>query len=276
MTNKSLSCIYFSPTGTTKAIVENISQGINAEQVDMIDITKPSDRENMPLKFKNDIVMLATPVYYGRVPELLASCFSKLKGEQSLVILVAVYGNRAYDNALIELHDIALAGGFTPLAAGAFIGEHSYSSFDYPIAQNRPDDIDVRKAGEFGAAIREKLQNLESLENLPSLAIPGGQAPYIEAKNLNMIKQARAVVAFTPETDTTKCTQCGECAKSCPTGAISPDDPTQTDRWQCIICFACVKNCPEKARQMNEPNFQTAIQGLYKMCLERKEAEVYL
>jgi len=272
---QSISCVYFSPTGTTKAIAESIAQGINAEFVEMVDITKRSYRESQSLTFKDDIVVLATPVYYGRVPEEIISYLTVLKAEQTPVVLVVVYGNRAIEDALKELHDIAVAGKLIPLAGGVFVAEHSYSSSVYPIAPGRPDDIDLKKAREFGAAVREKFQNLNSLERLTSLVIPG-QAPYIEPKNLNMIKEARSVVALTPETDTSKCTQCGECAEACPTGAISPDDVTQTDKWQCLICFACVKTCPQEARQMNEPNFQDAIQMLHQNCQERKEPECYL
>jgi len=201
---QSISCVYFSPTGTTKAIAESIAQGINAEFVEMVDITKRSYRESQSLTFKDDIVVLATPVYYGRVPEEIISYLTVLKAEQTPVVLVVVYGNRAIEDALKELHDIAVAGKLIPLAGGVFVAEHSYSSSVYPIAPGRPDDIDLKKAREFGAAVREKFQNLNSLERLTSLVIPG-QAPYIEPKNLNMIKEARSVVALTPETDTSKC-----------------------------------------------------------------------
>lgn len=275
MNIQSVSCVYFSPTGTTKAIVESISQGINAERVEVIDITKQANREGRSLNFGNEIVILATPVYYGRVPEVVASYLTTFKANRTPVVLVVVYGNRAYDDALRELHDIAVADKFIPVAGGAFVAEHSYSSALYPIAPGRPDDIDIRKAHEFGAAVREKLQNLRSLEGLASITIPG-HAPYIEPVNLNMIKKARSVVPLTPGTDTSKCTQCGQCAEVCPTGAISPDDVTQTDRWQCLICFACVKGCPEGARQMSEPNFKAAIQALQQNCKDRKEPELYL
>jgi ferredoxin len=190
-------------------------------------------------------------------------------------VLVVVYGNRAYDDALKELHDIAVADNFIPVAGGTFVAEHSYSSTDYPIAPGRPDDIDIQKAQEFGTAVRDKLQNLRSLEGLASISIPG-KAPYIEPVNLNMIKKARSVVALTPETDISKCTQCGLCIKVCPTGAISSEDFTLTNRWQCLICFACVKSCPEEARQLNEPNFKAAIQALQQNCQDRKEPEFYL
>ena len=49
------------------------------------------------------------------------------------------YGNRDYEDALVELYDLALSLGLTPFAAGAFIGEHSYSTPEMPVAEGRPD-----------------------------------------------------------------------------------------------------------------------------------------
>jgi ferredoxin/flavodoxin len=275
MNTETVSCVYFSPTGTTKTIVESISAGINADRVEAIDITKQPVREGQPLKFGNQVVILATPVYYGRVPEVAAAYFSKLKAQQTAAVPVVVYGNREYEDALKELHDIAVSGKFIPVAGGVFVAEHSYSSSTTPIAPGRPDDMDVQKAREFGAAVREKLQNLASLAHLTPFKIPG-QTPYIEPKSLNMIKTARSAVALAPESDASKCTRCGQCAEACPTGAISADDVTQTDRWKCLICFACVKSCPEEARQMNDPHFKEAIQMLHQNCQKRKEPEWYL
>ncbi len=272
---KSVRCVCFSPTGTTRTIAENIVQGIRPERMDMLDITKKSQRNGQPLLGKDDIVILTTPVYYGRVPEEILPYLTSLKAAQTPVVLVVVYGNRAFEDALTELHDIAVDADCIPVAAGAFVAEHSYSSKRYPIAPNRPDETDIRKAQEFGAAIRKKLQNVESSGYLAAITIPG-QSPYIEPVNLNMIKEARSVVALTPETDASKCTHCGQCAEVCPTGAISPEDVTQTDRWQCLICFACVKICQEEARQMNEPNFQSAIQALHQNRQDRKEPEIFL
>lgn len=275
MNVRSVSCIFFSPTGTTKAITESIARGIEPERTEMMDATKRSLRGEHPPNLRSDLVILATPVYYGRVPEEAASYFAALTAERTPAVLVVVYGNREFDDALIELRDIAAARGFIPVAGGAFIAEHSFSSSTHPIAQGRPDSSDLHKARQFGAAVREKLRGMESLQTMSALTVPG-KVPYIEPKSLMMIKEARATVSFTPETDTALCTQCGKCAEVCPTGAISPDDPTKTDKWQCLICFACVKSCPEGARKMKDPFFCARIQELHRTCQERKEPELYL
>lgn len=270
---QTISCVYFSPTGTTRAIVENIASGIQAEQIDIMDFTKRSQRSRYA--FDNEIVILGAPVYYGRVPEEVTDFLIKLTANQTPVVLVVVYGNRAYDDALKELYDIAKARGFIPIAGGAFIGEHSYSSSAYPIAQGRPDSIDLKKARAFGNEVSKKILRLDSVEKA-TLAVVPGNFPYIEPKTLNLIKEARKIVSYAPETDTNLCIKCGKCNEVCPTGAVPPNEPIKTDKWQCIICHACIKSCPSGARQMKNESFDAKIKWLYDICQSRKEPEWYL
>jgi ferredoxin/flavodoxin len=271
---KTVSCVYFSPTGTTKAIVENIALGMGAENIDVVDCTKRYHRGARA--FDKEIVIMGTPVYYGRVPEEAADLLARFTGKNAYAVVVVVYGNRAYDDSLKELFDIAVAQGFTPIAGAAFIGEHSYSSSAYPIAAGRPDQSDLDKARVFGRSIRKKLVQLESPEKeTKDLTMPG-HVPYIEAKNLALAKQERNTISLTPEPDTALCTRCGKCAEVCPTGAISPDDPGNIDKWQCLICFACVKNCPSGARRLINERLDARIKELSRACQSRKEPEWYL
>jgi len=272
---KSILCICFSPTGTTKTIMENIAQGIQPEKIEMMDCTNRSIREGDSFGLTNDMVILAVPVYYGRVPEEVVPFLKTLSAQATPVVLAVVYGNREYEDALIELHDITVEQGFIPVAAGAFIAEHSYSNPSRKIAHARPDVGDIKKAQAFGSKIREKLKTIDSFDDMEKISVPGN-IPYIEPENLNMIKQVRNTLSFTPETDTDKCIQCNLCAEVCPTRAINSEDISKIDKWQCIICFACVKNCPSEAKQMTDPHFNEAIQQLQKACLDRKEPEMYL
>ncbi|MCP4579201.1 MAG: 4Fe-4S dicluster domain-containing protein [Deltaproteobacteria bacterium] len=271
---QTISCICFSPTGTTKIIAEHIAKGMGAERIEMMDCTKRSEREKLKGAFKDDPVILATPVYYGRVPEEIAPFFAKLSAQKTPVVLAVVYGNREYEDALKELHDIAVADGFIPVAGGAFIAENSYSTADRPIAQGRPDADDLAKVEAFGARVREKFELLDSPDSADALKVPGN-VPYVTHQNLLMIKEARKSVPLTPETDAELCTQCGRCVEVCPSGTVSLDEEVLTDRWRCSICFACIRNCPTGARQMTEPNFAKAIQQLAGICRERKEPEFF-
>lgn len=272
---QSVSCVCFSPTGTTRTIITNIAQGMQVEKIELIDCTNRSEREGKSVAFYDDVVILATPVYYGRIPEEVVPFLKTIIASNTAVILVVVYGNRKYDDALLELHDISVAQGFIPVAGGAFIAEHSYSTPVRPIAPGRPDPVDIEKAKDFGRRIRKKLAAIKTLGDIEPITIPGN-VPYLEPRSLKMIKQARNTLSFTPETDSDKCTLCNLCAEICPTRAIDSDDVSRIDKWQCIICFACIKSCPSDAKQMTDPYFNEAIERLKTACQERKEPEMYL
>ncbi len=275
MNEQSISCVCFSPTGSTRRIAETIAQGLHSSRTKVIDVTRPAQRTGADTSFNGKCVILATPVYYGRVPEEAAAFLTSLKGEKACAILVVVYGNRAYEDALKELYDIAMERNFIPIAGAAFIAEHSYSTAVRPIAQGRPDENDLMKARSFGAEVLRKLRAFATGKEIPQLSVPGN-TPYIEPMNLNMLREARQHLQFTPETDSRLCNGCGQCAEVCPTEAISYEDTRIIDRWKCLICFACINYCQTEAKQMKDPHFNSAIEELYKACRERKEPEWYL
>ena len=47
------------------------------------------------------------PVYAGRVPALAVERLKGIKTSGVKCVIVAVYGNRAYEDALVEMQDIA-------------------------------------------------------------------------------------------------------------------------------------------------------------------------
>lgn len=272
---RTVTCVYFSPTGTTGRIVESIAAGMEGESTVVFDCTKRSRRAEVPGAFHDELVILAAPVYYGRVPGPAADCFAKLTGHSTPAVVVAVYGNRACDDALIELYDIAVERGFIPVAAGAFIGEHSFSTEALPMAPGRPDAEDLKAAREFGAAVRKELATRRSLETMAPLNVPGNR-PYIEPEGLYRLKQLRQSAAVTPETMEALCTRCNRCTEACPEDAIDRVDVTKTDKERCILCCACVRACPVGARYFAEPAFLPLLKKVQEMCRERKKARWYL
>lgn len=122
--------MYFSATGTTKVVVEliakTIGEGLNGT-VETIDFTLPIIREQKRRFTKDDIVVFGTPVYAGRVPNVLLNYIRSIEGNNAIAIPIVLFGNRNYDDALIELRNLLEEDGFNTIAAGAFVGEHAFS-----------------------------------------------------------------------------------------------------------------------------------------------------
>ncbi len=250
----SVTAVYFSPTGTSKKIMNAIINGIGAEDNEIIDITLPQTRKKDISLIKGDIVLIGVPVYEESIPKILNQFLTNLKGEDKPVVVVGVYGNISEGIVLNELYSIASESGFKVVAAATFIGEHSFSSKELPVAENRPDKNDLNKAVEFGQNIMKKMQKITNL-NDASIMIPQGKLPLI-AKVLP-VDSAR-LFTKKPDVDKSVCNHCNVCVRSCPVGAINKET-LEINEELCLRCFSCVKRCKKKARKIiYRPKFVVA------------------
>lgn len=254
--------VYYSPTNTGKKIVTAIMQGTGLEY-DYIDLTPPDSASKSYNVAKDALVIIAAPVYSGRIPGIALNRIKKVTGDGTPAVLVAMYGNRHYDDALIELKDVALELGFKAVAGAAFIGRHSFDAPETPIAPGRPDVSDIDKAKDFGAKIMEKISGLTEV---PDLEVYGNR-PY---------KEVGGGDPRSPETYAKTCILCGMCARVCPTGCVEVTDVVETDKTKCTACTACVQNCPTGARHWDHPGIQGAAKWLAAECSERREPEIFL
>jgi flavodoxin len=158
MENEKLNIIYFSPTEATKLVITSIADGIKFQIVKYVNLLKKDKIKKH--KFSNDeLIMIGVPVYSGRIPLTVIDRLRNFEADNAKVVLVVVYGNRHFDDALLELKDLTMELGFIPIAAGAFIGEHSFSSSEYHIAEERPNSKDIKFAKDFGKTIIEQIDN---------------------------------------------------------------------------------------------------------------------
>ncbi|MEJ2617506.1 MAG: hypothetical protein P8Z35_21310, partial [Ignavibacteriaceae bacterium] len=169
MVIKTLKLAYFSPTGTTRSIVQAVARGINQKNAVQIDVTKPNVRKKQLQTLKNDLLIVAVPVYIGRVPALLSEWLHAIKADKTPTVCIVVYGNRSYDDALLELKNILIKSGCIPIACAAYIGEHSYSSSETPIAEARPNASDLIHAEIFGYKINEKLLSVSTVDHISDI-----------------------------------------------------------------------------------------------------------
>ena len=249
--------ITFSPTGGTKRTADILASAI-AEQWDLINLLCPiPDIDLTP----DDICLIAVPSFGGRIPTTSAERLAKIHANGARAILVCVYGNRAYEDALLELRETLTSLGFRVVAAAAFIAEHSIVR---GVAAGRPDAADTQVAVDFGRAVLSKLsQPAEQWGEVPEVP---GNASYRE----------RPVMPVAPTTNE-DCGHCGSCASMCPVGAIPQDDPQSTDAEKCILCMRCVDICPCDARSLPAPML-AGMAARLEQCgaMAPKQPEVYL
>ena len=269
MNINSVKLIYYSPTHTTKRVLEGIAQGIRIDTVEKIDLTPP-ERSWESEEMRDELAIVGAPVYGGRIPPDAVHRLRRLKAYAVPAVIVVVYGNREYEDALLELKDICVEVGFIPVAGGVFIGENTanYALNDETakIAPGRPDSEDLMKASEFGRVVWRKVRDTRALDGLSPLQVPGN-FPY---------REWTKPPGTSPATQETLCTKCADCAKVCPTAAIVVGDQVMTDQDACIMCCACVKYCPTGARVCDHTWMKQAGEWLSANCRERKEPEIYV
>ncbi len=254
MNTKRIKVIYFSPTQTTEKIVEKLVAAIPNSEVEFNNITLLADRIKSPEKCTQDLVVIASPVYSGLAPKLFVDYLEKVKGEDTKVVVLAVYGNRSAGETCRQISELTTKNGFKTIAAAEFIGEHSFSDQEYPIAPGRPDTDDLNLAHMLGLKVSELLL-------MDSKAI--------DPEVLGAKPEQPKEILFTPPTVTDLCNDCGDCAAVCPVDIIA------TGGTECIGCGACVRICTKNARVFPEKINQYQIK-LNANCQARIEPKIFL
>ena len=255
-TGYSIYAVFFSPTGKSKAGAEAIAGEIGRKAVE-IDLTVRGHEPKKDDFGNRDIVVFGAPVYSGRLYKGAVERFAKLKGHDTPCIITVTYGNRDYDDALLELRDLVAAQGFAPFAGAALVAQHTYGD----IQAGRPNSADLLEDRTFAGRAIKKLA-----EEGPALVQVPGNRPY---------KEGGGGGKFRPRTNE-NCVQCGLCAANCPEGAIAGSDFSRIDNEKCIACFRCIKICPAHAKNMDVPEYNEFAANFTKRLSERRENQYYL
>ena len=247
--------IYFSPTGGVRRSARLLGArlGMVTEE---LDITAGAPERRFG---REELAVFAFPVYGGRIPAPMYERLKTLRGFQTPAVLLAVYGNRAVEDALLEMKDEINRAGFVSVAAAELIAPHSLCP---AFGSGRPDERDLRKIDKFGFALRDRLVLMLSPE---PVSLPGNR-PYRNYKGVPM----------KPSIARKKCSGCGACAAHCPVGAISLTSPEKTDKKRCISCMGCASVCPTGARSLSKRMRALAEINLKKVCSVRREPRFYL
>lgn len=251
-----ISIVYFSATYTTREIARLIASKFEYP-VKEYDITQLPFPNEVHLG-KTDLLIAAMPVYAGRIPPQAVGALNKFKGEGTPAVLACVYGNRDYDDALLELKDKVETNGFRSVAAGAFIARHSI----FPkVGTGRPDERDMDFIGNFAGKSMELLKGATDTDHFSKIQVKGNY-PYKVPGSISLHPKGKR-----------NCNWCGKCAGLCPVQAIPVEDPKKTDKEICISCGRCIVVCPQHARSFTGVLYKVVEHKFVKAYSARREPE---
>lgn len=258
-----LNIVFFSPTGSTKKALLDVAEGVNAAEIREYDLSRPAIRNQDHHFSATEMVLLGMPVYSGRIPSLFHH-YARMHGANTPLVCVAVYGNREYEDALLEMKRLGEGLGFICVAAAAFVAEHNLNP---RIATGRPDRDDLICRRSFGLRVREKMRTAGSSHVGMESDVPG-KYPYRKFHP----------IPFAPDLNG-QCIGCGLCARDCPVEAIDTNTFRMVRPDLCVFCYRCVSACPVSARGLNPVEKAILDQKLMtveKECRESKDNEEYL
>lgn len=242
--------LYFSPTGQTKRIVDFAANQF--ENSNSIDISL----EIKQYQFNaSDFCIVGVPSFAGRVPAIAIERLKSIQGKKTPVLLIVTYGNRAYDDTLLELKETLDNQGFQCIGAMAIVTQHSIVN---QYGKGKPTQADWNEIKEYMKTIKERLSSGFALLSVP------GNSPYKDVRPSAMHPQTSA-----------QCIQCGLCARKCPVQAISIKDSTIVDDKKCISCMRCVTLCPQHAKVCDENLLQSLAERLQPVCSLEKKNEFF-
>ena len=273
---KTVWAVYFSGTGTTEKVAVHLAKSLAGQlgaEYHAHDYTTPAGRVELSFG-PEDLVVLGTPVYAGRVPNLMLPYLQgSVHGDKTLAVPVVLYGNRDFDDGLIELRNVMADNGFCPVAGAAIVGEHAFSRI---LGAGRPDGEDMTLVDRLARETADKVKGLTAAPSEP-VAVEGCDPirPYYTPRDRHG-EPIKDFLKAKPVTDPDKCVRCGLCARLCPMGSIDPNDVTQVV-GKCIKCCACVKKCPMGAKYFDHEGYlyhQHELEDQY--AGRRAESKIFL
>lgn len=239
---------FFSPSETTKKVVNGIAKSFSDCPSQEIDLTRFDVRQNSYDFHEDELLIIGVPAYAGRIPAPVVDALSRFQGKNTPVVLVATYGNKALDDTLMELYMNVKDRGFVTAGISVFSCQHTFLR---ELAQGRPDADDMAVARQFGDKLKERLAGLDAPCAIDPKKVPGSY-PYQ--------KPPMGIFPFEVKTNE-YCIYCMLCVDACPVQAINEANPFTIDGTKCIRCGSCIRVCPAQAKSFTEEPFKK-LQGV--------------
>ena len=232
---------YFSGTGNTRFVAEQIAAGIGEDLVFIPDAIS-ENRFEFEIA-EGETVGFCFPTHGWQPPRIVREFISRLNIASSYCWAVTTCGDNMGEAMAILNKDLALIG-LKASAVFSVIMPESYVCL--PFMYTDTEEKERAKIAEARRQlphiieyIRERKEGVEELET--------GGTPRLysyvigEYFNKRMVNDKK----FTVDADV--CIKCGKCQKACPVDNITGTPPKWIHNGRCTSCLACYHYCPVHA-----------------------------
>lgn len=236
---------YFSGTGNTRWVAEQIAKGIGEALVSIPDMIREG-RNEFELR-EGERIGFCFPTHGWQVPRICRNfiCQLSLKNKTSTTFCwgLTTCGDNTGETMTI-LNKELQAIGLQAETVFSVVMPESYVCL--PFMKTDPEDRErwkienaERQLYHIISIIKDCKRGIEELEK--------GATPRLYSYVIGAYFNARMVTDKKFMVDPDVCIQCGKCAKICPVDNIKGTPPKWIHNGRCTCCLACYHYCPTHA-----------------------------
>ena len=232
---------YFSGTGNTRFVAQQIAEDIGEELLFIPDLIR---KEQYKFEVKEgETVGFCFPTHGWQPPRIVREFISRLKLKASYCWALTTCGDNMGETMTILNKDLNIIGLQTSATFSVIMPE-SYVCLPFMYtdteAKERAKIAEARKQlPHIIECIRERKEGIEELEK--------GGTPRLYSYVIGEYFNKRMVHDKKFTVDADACIKCGQCAKVCPVDNITGTPPEWNHNGRCTSCLACYHYCPTHA-----------------------------
>jgi len=241
--------VYFSGTGNTKIVADEIVKHLKAETYDAELIPVENAEAIKGIDLSNKVLGIGFPVYAGSYQHELFDKAIEYLGNQSEPVpafVFCTYAGMAMGMGIMarrlkddNIYTLIQKGFKCPSSGwGTFMSEKN-------LGYNIMNSFDKNLFAKIKKYVRKLIERLEKFEDKPFLKL-GFVLPMTHTFVKLNEESEKKNLFYNLTIDKEKCTDCGLCAEKCPIGNIvSNNNQIEiADKDNCLLCGRCISICP--------------------------------